>query len=146
MRHEPVDLLYTYKNTFDSDNKPLGSCKGHEVDITLTIDRPYPLVLRRPAYSPSPRAREVLGKHIQELMQLGVLIKLGRNDEVEVKAAVIIALHNDKSMIVGDFREFNTYTVLDRYPILRIQESLTQLSKAKYITCMDALKGLHQIF
>ncbi|MBW0506941.1 hypothetical protein O181_046656 [Austropuccinia psidii MF-1] len=46
--------------------------------------------------------------------------------------------------MVGDFREFNTYTVPDRYPIPRIQETLTQLSKAKYITSMDALKGFHQ--
>ncbi|MBW0578171.1 hypothetical protein O181_117886 [Austropuccinia psidii MF-1] len=46
--------------------------------------------------------------------------------------------------MVGDFRELNTYTVPDRYPIPRIQETLTQLSKAKYITSMDALKGFHQ--
>ncbi|MBW0537349.1 hypothetical protein O181_077064, partial [Austropuccinia psidii MF-1] len=46
--------------------------------------------------------------------------------------------------MVGDFRALNTYTVPDRYPIPRIQETLTQLSKAKYITSMDALKGFHQ--
>ncbi|MBW0528401.1 hypothetical protein O181_068116 [Austropuccinia psidii MF-1] len=46
----------------------------------------------------------------------------------------------------GDFRALNTYTVPDRYPIPRIQETLTQLSKAKYITSMDALKGFHQSF
>ncbi|MBW0526777.1 hypothetical protein O181_066492 [Austropuccinia psidii MF-1] len=46
--------------------------------------------------------------------------------------------------MVGDFRAFNTYTVPDRYPIPRVQEALTQLSKAKYITSMDALKGFHQ--
>ncbi|MBW0578355.1 hypothetical protein O181_118070, partial [Austropuccinia psidii MF-1] len=48
--------------------------------------------------------------------------------------------------MVGDFRELNTYTVPDRYPISRIQETLTQLSKAKYITSMDSLKGLNQMF
>ncbi|MBW0571081.1 hypothetical protein O181_110796 [Austropuccinia psidii MF-1] len=46
--------------------------------------------------------------------------------------------------MVGDFRALNTYTVPDRYPIPRIQETLTQLSKAKYITSMDALKGFHR--
>ncbi|MBW0587512.1 hypothetical protein O181_127227 [Austropuccinia psidii MF-1] len=46
--------------------------------------------------------------------------------------------------MVGDFRELNTYTAPDRYPIPIIQESLTQLSKAKYITSMDALKGFNQ--
>ncbi|MBW0547676.1 hypothetical protein O181_087391 [Austropuccinia psidii MF-1] len=38
MRDDLIDLLYTYKNAFASDNKPLGAIKGHEVDITLNID------------------------------------------------------------------------------------------------------------
>ncbi|MBW0542362.1 hypothetical protein O181_082077 [Austropuccinia psidii MF-1] len=46
--------------------------------------------------------------------------------------------------MVGYSRALNIYTVPDRYPIPRIQEALTQLSKAKYITSMDALKGFHQ--
>ncbi|MBW0493480.1 hypothetical protein O181_033195 [Austropuccinia psidii MF-1] len=46
--------------------------------------------------------------------------------------------------MVGDFRALNTYTIPDRYPIPRIHETLTQLSKARFITPMDALKGFHQ--
>ncbi|MBW0509265.1 hypothetical protein O181_048980 [Austropuccinia psidii MF-1] len=144
MRHELIDLLYTYNNAFASDNEPLGAIKGHEVDITLNIDRPYPPVLKRPAYPASPQNREALEKHIQELIQLGVIRKVGHNGEVEVTTPVIIPWHNDKSSMVGDFRELNTYTAPDRYQIPRIQETLTQLSKAKYITSMDALKGFHQ--
>ncbi|MBW0579122.1 hypothetical protein O181_118837, partial [Austropuccinia psidii MF-1] len=144
MRNALINVLYTYSKAFASDNEPLGAIRGHEVDITLNIDRPYPPVLRRPAYPASPRAREALEKHIQELIQLGVLRKVGHNEEVEVTTPVIIAWHNDKSRMVGDFRALNTYTVPDRYPIPRIQETLTQLSKAKYITSMDALKGFHQ--
>ncbi|MBW0473041.1 hypothetical protein O181_012756 [Austropuccinia psidii MF-1] len=46
--------------------------------------------------------------------------------------------------MVADFRVLNTYKVPDRYPIPKIEETLTQLSKSKYITSMDALKGFHQ--
>ncbi|MBW0588815.1 hypothetical protein O181_128530 [Austropuccinia psidii MF-1] len=60
MRQEIIDVLYTYKYAFASDNEPLGAIRGNEVDITLNIDRPYPPVLRRPAYPESPRAREAL--------------------------------------------------------------------------------------
>ncbi|MBW0560974.1 hypothetical protein O181_100689 [Austropuccinia psidii MF-1] len=91
MRQELINVLYTYKNAFASDDEPLGSIKGHEVDIALNIDRPYPSVLRRPAYPTSPRAREALEKHIEELIQLGVLRKVGHNEEVEVTKRVIIA-------------------------------------------------------
>ncbi|MBW0520945.1 hypothetical protein O181_060660 [Austropuccinia psidii MF-1] len=124
MRHELIDVLYTYNNALASDNEPLGAIRGHEVDITLNIDRPYPQVLRRPAYPASPRTREALEKHIQELIQLGVLRKVGHNEEVEVTTPVIIAW----------------------YPIPRIHKTLTQFSKAKYITAMEALKGFHQSF
>ncbi|MBW0586357.1 hypothetical protein O181_126072 [Austropuccinia psidii MF-1] len=143
-RHDLIDVLYTYKNSFDSDNETLGAIQGNEVDITLNIYRTYPPVLRRPAYPASPRAREALEKHIKELIQLGVLRKLGHNEEVEVTKPVLIAWHNDKSRMVGDFRALTTYKIPDRYPIPRIQETLTQLSKAKDITSMDALKGFHQ--
>ncbi|MBW0588940.1 hypothetical protein O181_128655 [Austropuccinia psidii MF-1] len=120
MRHKLIYVLYTYTNAFDSDNEPLGAIKGHEVDITLNIDRPYPPVLRRPAYSASFRAREALEKHIQELIQLGVLSRVGHNEEVEVTTLVIIAWHNKKKRMVGDFRALNTHTVRDRHPIPRI--------------------------
>ncbi|MBW0568444.1 hypothetical protein O181_108159 [Austropuccinia psidii MF-1] len=146
MRKELIDVLYTYNNAFVSDNEPLGAIKGNEVDITVNIDRPYPPVLRKAAYSASPRAREALEKHIQELIQFVILRKVGHNEEVEVTTPVIIAWHNDKSRMVGYFRALNTYTVPDRYPIPRIQETLTQLSKAKYIKSMDAFKGFHQNF
>ncbi|MBW0522667.1 hypothetical protein O181_062382 [Austropuccinia psidii MF-1] len=96
MRHDLIYVLDTYKNAFASDNEPLGAIKGHEVDITLNIDRPYPPILRRPAYQASPRAREALEKHIQDLIKLGVLRKVGHNEEVEVTTPVIISLNNDK--------------------------------------------------
>ncbi|MBW0538265.1 hypothetical protein O181_077980 [Austropuccinia psidii MF-1] len=137
----------TYKEEFyffASDNELLGAIKGNEVDITLNYDRPYPPVLRRPVYPASPRARDALEKHIQYLIQLGVIRRVGHNEEVEVKTPVIIAWNNDKSRMVGDFRALNIYTVPDRYPIPRIKETLTQFSKAKYRTSMDALKGFHQ--
>ncbi|MBW0463167.1 hypothetical protein O181_002882 [Austropuccinia psidii MF-1] len=144
MKYEFINVSYTYKNAFPSDNEPLGTIRGHKVDITLNIDRPYPPVLRGPAYPESPRAREALEKHIKELIQLGLLRKVGNNEEVELTTPAIISWHNDKSRMVQYFRALNTYTVPDRYPITIIQESLTLLSKTKYITSMDALKGFHQ--
>ncbi|MBW0581150.1 hypothetical protein O181_120865, partial [Austropuccinia psidii MF-1] len=144
MKEELIEILFQYREAFASDNEPLGAIKGHEVDIMLNVERPYPPLLRRPAYPASPRAREALESHINELMKLGVLRNVGHNEEVEVTTPVIITWNNDKSRMVGDFRALNTYTIPDRYPIPRIHETLTQLSKARFITSMDALKGFHQ--
>ncbi|MBW0499225.1 hypothetical protein O181_038940 [Austropuccinia psidii MF-1] len=120
IRHELVNVLYTYKEAFASDNESLGAIKVHEADITLNIDRPYPLVLKRPTFPEIARAREALEKNIQDFIQLGVLRNVGHNVEVEVTTPVIIDWDNGKSRMVGDFRKLNTYTAPDRYPISRI--------------------------
>ncbi|MBW0471977.1 hypothetical protein O181_011692 [Austropuccinia psidii MF-1] len=138
IRYEIIDVLYTCKNAFASDNEPLGAIRRHEVDITLHIDQPYLLVLIIPAYQEGARAGEALEKNIQEMIQLCVLRNVGHNEEVEVTTPVIIAWSNDNSRMVGDFRALNTYTVPDRYPIPRLQETMTQLSKDKYVTSIDA--------
>ncbi|MBW0577902.1 hypothetical protein O181_117617 [Austropuccinia psidii MF-1] len=139
-----MDLLFKYKNAFATDKDPLGAIIGHELDRILNVEKPYPPLLRSPAYPASPRAGEALEAHIKELMELGVLRKVGHNEHVEVTAPVIIAWHNGKSRMVGDFRALNTYTIPDRYPIPRIHETLRQLSQAKFITAMYSLKGFHQ--
>ncbi|MBW0573011.1 hypothetical protein O181_112726 [Austropuccinia psidii MF-1] len=75
-------LLYDHREAFASDKEPLGAIIGHEADIILNIERPYPPLLRRPAYPASPKSREALEIHIQELLDLGVIRKVGHNEEV----------------------------------------------------------------
>ncbi|MBW0531450.1 hypothetical protein O181_071165 [Austropuccinia psidii MF-1] len=84
------------KNALASDNEPQGEIYYHEVDIILDLERPYPPLLRRQAYPDSPRAREELETHINELMKLGVLRKAGHKEEVEITAPVIISWNNEK--------------------------------------------------
>ncbi|MBW0578538.1 hypothetical protein O181_118253 [Austropuccinia psidii MF-1] len=144
MKEELIEILFQYREAFSSDNEPLGAIKGHEVDIMPNMERPYPPLLRRQAYPASPRAREALETHIDEMMKLGVLRKVGHNQEVEVTTPVTMTWHNYKSRMVGYFRAFNTYTIPDRYPIPRIHKTLTPLSKARFITSMYSLKVFNQ--
>ncbi|MBW0583736.1 hypothetical protein O181_123451 [Austropuccinia psidii MF-1] len=90
MKEELIEISFQYREAFASDNEPLGDIKGNEVDIMLNVQRPYPPLLRRPAYPASPRAREALENHINELRKLGVLRNEGHNEEVEVTTPVII--------------------------------------------------------
>ncbi|MBW0532390.1 hypothetical protein O181_072105 [Austropuccinia psidii MF-1] len=142
--NELSSLLYDHREAYASDKEPLGAIISHEVDIILNIERPYPSLLRRPAYPASPESRETLEIHIKELLDLGVIRKVGHHEEVEITTPVIVAWRNEKSRMVGDFRALNTYTVPDRYPIPKVQIALTQISQAVYIATMDALKGFHQ--
>ncbi|MBW0493735.1 hypothetical protein O181_033450 [Austropuccinia psidii MF-1] len=117
---------------------------GHEVDIILNIERPYPILLRRPAYPESPKSREGVEIYIKELLDLAVIRRVDHNEEVEITTPVVVAWHNGKSIMVGEIRALNTLTVTDRYSIPKIQISLTQISQAVSISTMDTLKGFHQ--
>ncbi|MBW0490799.1 hypothetical protein O181_030514 [Austropuccinia psidii MF-1] len=75
---------------------------------------------------------------------MDVIRKIGHNKIVEVTIPVVITWHNDKFILYGDFRALNNYTKFDRYPIPRIPHALDKLEKAKYITKMHFIKGLHQ--
>ncbi|MBW0520899.1 hypothetical protein O181_060614 [Austropuccinia psidii MF-1] len=81
LKEKLIDLLFKFKNAFATDKEPLGAIIGHEVDIILNVEKPYPPLLRRPAYPASPRAREALEVHIKELTELGVLRKVGHNEQ-----------------------------------------------------------------
>ncbi|MBW0522819.1 hypothetical protein O181_062534 [Austropuccinia psidii MF-1] len=143
-KNELSALLYDHRDVFASDKEPLGEIIGHEVDIILNIERPYPPLLRRPAYLPSLKSRAALEIHIEEILDLGVIKKAGHIEEVEITTPVIVAWHNGKSRMVGDFRALNTYTIPERYPIPKSQIALTQMSQVVYITTMNALKGFQQ--
>ncbi|MBW0531344.1 hypothetical protein O181_071059 [Austropuccinia psidii MF-1] len=96
MKEKFIYLLFKYKNAFATDKEPLGSIIGHEIDIILTVEKPYPPLFRKPAYPANPKDRESLEVHIKELMDLGVLMKVGNNEQVEVTIPVIIACNYGK--------------------------------------------------
>ncbi|MBW0543182.1 hypothetical protein O181_082897 [Austropuccinia psidii MF-1] len=100
-------LLYDHKEAFASDKETLEAIVGHEVDIILDIERPYPQLLRRPAYPESPESREALQIHLKEFLDLGVIRKVVNNEEVEIPTPVILECHNGKSRMVRDLRALN---------------------------------------
>ncbi|MBW0554725.1 hypothetical protein O181_094440, partial [Austropuccinia psidii MF-1] len=118
--------------------------KGHDIELYLDVERPYPPMLRRPPYPAILETRKEIEKHINDLLDMDVLRKIGHNEIVKITMPVVITWHDGKSSLCGDFRALNSYTKADRYPIPRIPHSLHKLAKAKYITKMDCMKGFHQ--
>ena len=137
-------LIFKYHEQFGLGKLVLGEIENHPVSVTLTMEKPYPPILKKAPYPASPRNRVEIEKHIDELLALGVIRKVGEDEEVDITTPVIIAWHNGKSRLCGDFRALNTYTVPDRYPLPRIDHALAKLGKAVYITTMDVMKGFHQ--
>ncbi|MBW0525332.1 hypothetical protein O181_065047 [Austropuccinia psidii MF-1] len=107
IKEEFIEILFQYQEAFASDNEPLGAIKGHQVEIMINVERPYPPLLKRPAYPANPRDRKALESHINELMKLGVLRKVGHNEELEVTMPVIITWNNDKSRMVCEYLHYS---------------------------------------
>ena len=139
-----LNLLVENKLAFSTQDEDFTAIKGHELSLELTITKPYPPILRRAPYPASPRSREAIKEHIDNLLKMKIIRKVPPGEEVNMTTPVVIAWHNEKSRLCGDFRALNSVTVPIRYPMPKINESLTNLAKAKYITTMDVLKGFHQ--
>ncbi|MBW0494294.1 hypothetical protein O181_034009 [Austropuccinia psidii MF-1] len=135
------------KNTpeFSIGEESLGKIRFHNIELYLDVERTYLVMLRRPPYPESLETRKEVEKHINELLDMNVIRKIGHNEIVENTTPVPITWNDGKSRLCGDFRALNNYTKADRYPIPRIPHALEKLEKSKYITKMDCMKGFHQI-
>ncbi|MBW0483610.1 hypothetical protein O181_023325 [Austropuccinia psidii MF-1] len=129
------------QNKFSIGEEPLGKFRGHDIELYLDVERPYPPILRRPPYPESLEAKQEIGKHVNELLEMDVIRKIGHNEIVEITTPVLITWHDGKYILCGDFRPLNNYTKADRYPIPRIPHATERLAKTKYITKMDCMKG-----
>ncbi|MBW0560232.1 hypothetical protein O181_099947 [Austropuccinia psidii MF-1] len=139
-----LKMLRKNRPAFAIGEEPLGKTKGHDIELYLDVERPYPPILSRPPHAESLEKRKEIEKHINELLYMVVIRKIGPNEIVEITTPVIITWHNGKSRLCGDFRALNNYTKAESYPIPRIPHALDKLAKAKYITKMDYTKGFHQ--
>ncbi|KAG0142916.1 hypothetical protein CROQUDRAFT_680476, partial [Cronartium quercuum f. sp. fusiforme G11] len=101
------NIIRKFHKVFALGDVEIGTVKNHEVEIKLTVEKPYPPILRKAAYPASPRNRIELERHTKELVDYGILRKVGTNEEVEVTSPVVVAWHNNKSRVCGDFRALN---------------------------------------
>ncbi|MBW0471328.1 hypothetical protein O181_011043 [Austropuccinia psidii MF-1] len=123
-----LKMLRNIRQAFAIGEEALGKIGVHDIELYLHVERPYPPMLRRPPYPASLETRKEIEKHINELLEMDVIQKIGYSEIV----------------LCGNFRAHNNYTKADRYPIPRIPHALGKLEKGKYLTKMDCMKGFHQ--
>ncbi|MBW0549803.1 hypothetical protein O181_089518 [Austropuccinia psidii MF-1] len=138
-----LKMLRKNRPAFATGEEPLGKIRGHDIELYLDVERPYPPILRRPPYPASLETRKEIEKHINELLKMDVIRKIGHNEIVEITTPFLIPWYDGKSRLCGDFRALNNYTKAERYAIPRIPNALDKLEKDKYITKMDCMKGFH---
>ncbi|MBW0461944.1 hypothetical protein O181_001659 [Austropuccinia psidii MF-1] len=104
MKLNLIKIFIKHRESVEIGDEPLGKIKGHDLEVCLNIEKPYPPILRRPPYSASLETRKEIEKHIRELLEMGIFRKIGHNEIVEVAIPDLITWNDDKSRLCGDFR------------------------------------------
>ncbi|MBW0557930.1 hypothetical protein O181_097645 [Austropuccinia psidii MF-1] len=122
----------------------LGKIRGHDIELYLDVEKPYPPILRRPPHPEIMETWKEIEKHVKELLDMNVIRNIGHNEIVEVTTPVLITCPDGESRLCGDFGALKNYTKADRNPIPRITHALDKLEKGKQITKIYWMKGFHQ--
>ncbi|MBW0463597.1 hypothetical protein O181_003312 [Austropuccinia psidii MF-1] len=109
-----LKMLRKNRPAFVIGEKPLGKIRGHDIELYLDLERPYPPMIRRTPYPASLETRKEIEKHINELLDMDVIRNIGHNEIVEITTPVLITWHDGKSRLCGNFRALNNYTKPDR--------------------------------
>ncbi|MBW0529053.1 hypothetical protein O181_068768 [Austropuccinia psidii MF-1] len=139
-----LKVLRKNRPAFPIGEEPLGKIRGHDIELYVDVEKPYPPFLRRPPYRASLETRKEIEKHINELLEMDVIGKIGHNEIAEITIPIPITWNDGKSRLCGDLRGQNNYAKADRYLTPSIPHALDKLEKAKYMTKMDYMKGFHQ--
>ncbi|MBW0571630.1 hypothetical protein O181_111345 [Austropuccinia psidii MF-1] len=127
-------MLRKNRPEFAIGEERLSKIRAHDIELYMDVERHYSPMLRRPPYPESLETRKEIEKHINELLDMDAIRKIGHNEIVEITTPVLITWHYGKSRLCGDLRALNYYTKADRYPIPRIPHALEKLAKARYMT------------
>ncbi|MBW0535248.1 hypothetical protein O181_074963 [Austropuccinia psidii MF-1] len=117
-------MLRKNRPEFGISKDPLGQFRRHDIKLCLDVERPYPPMLSRPPYPASLETRKKIEKHINELLDMDVIRKIGHNEIVDITTPVLITWNDGKYRLCGDFSTLNNYTEAERYPIPRLPHAL----------------------
>ncbi|MBW0461931.1 hypothetical protein O181_001646 [Austropuccinia psidii MF-1] len=103
-------MLRKNRPAFAIGEEPLGKIRGHNIELYLDVERPYPPMLKRTPYPECLETGKEIEKHINELPDKNVIRKMGHNEIVEINTPVLITWNDGKFRLCGDLRALNNYT------------------------------------
>jgi hypothetical protein len=128
-------ILIKYCQCF-ADKLGRTSLVQHHIDTGTT----KPIKLR--PYRVSPHRKDIISNEITTMLNAGIIEPCFS----PYAAPITLQPKKDGSLrFCVDYRELNSVTVRDVYPIPRIDDTLDQLQHAKYFSSMDLRSGFWQI-
>ena len=98
--------------------------------------------IKLPPYRIPHAYRDEVLKELEDMERNGVI----EPSQSEWAAPIVIVKKKDGSLrICVDYRQLNSVTSIDAYPMPRIDELIDKLGKAKFITTLDLARGYWQV-
>ena len=116
----------------------LGSTTVIQHDIETTSEQP---IRQAPRRLPMHQRKEVRD-HIHKLLEEGLI---SPSNSPWAAPIVVVRKPDGSIRLCVDYRQLNSKTVKDAYPIPRIEEAIDNMSKAKYFTTLDLAAGYWQV-
>ncbi|CAA0811205.1 Uncharacterized mitochondrial protein AtMg00860, partial [Striga hermonthica] len=136
---ERVSIVCEFLDVFP-DEIP-GGPPDRQVEFTIDLVPGAGPVSKAP-YCMAPKELQELKAQFQELLKLGFI----RPSVSPWGAPVLFVKKKDRSMrMCIDYRELNTLTVKNKYPLPRIEDLFDQLRGAIVFSKMDLRSGYHQL-
>ena len=131
-------LLLEMNQTFAVEDGEHGSTDLIQMDIDTGSTEPRKQPLRRAPFA----ATQEVAKQLRDMQSQGVI-----QPSISPWAnPVVLVRKKDGSLrFCVDYRELNTVTKTDQFPLPRIDDMLDQLGRAKYFTTLDLAAGYWQV-
>lgn len=133
-----MSLLGKYANFF-IEGIPRTRVTTGQLDIRL-VD-PTRTVQRRP-YRLSSEEKEVVRSRIGELLKYNIIRP---SCSPFASPMLLVKKKNGSDRLCVDYRELNSNTISDKYPLPLISDQIARLRGANYFSCLDMASGFHQI-
>lgn len=133
-----LSLLKRFANFF-ADGYPKTRVTTGQLEIRL-ID-PNLTVQRRP-YRLGPNDRETVRKIVKDLESAGIIRP---SCSPFASPVILVRKKNGTHRLCVDYRELNSNTVPDRFPLPLIEDQVARLGGSHFLTCLDMASGFHQI-
>jgi len=133
-----IEFLLQRQNDFAWESSQLGRTNL----VQHTIDTEDGKVIRKHWYRTSQVERKFIEQEITRLLKEG-LIECSTGPWAS--PVVLVRKKNGKQRLCIDYRELNSITRKDAYPLPRIDDMLDSFGKAKWFTSLDLSSGYWQV-
>ncbi|UYV73036.1 K02A2.6-like [Cordylochernes scorpioides] len=137
-RNQVLMLLYEYKEMFAAPDDYKG--RTHLVRHKIKTNSDIPI--RKNPYRVSLREREIINNQIDKMLKKGII---SHSSSPWASPVILVKKKDGTFRFCVDYRNLNSITVKDQYPLPRIDDCFDSLHGSRYFTSLDLCSGYWQV-